>query len=248
MAKPELVYGIHTVEALLHQHPESVLEVFILLTRDDNRLHVIENLAKRHGISLQSTSRDKLDQMSGSPQHQGVAARTRPLPVQGDSELMTLVEGLQVPPLLLVLDNITDPHNLGACLRTAEAVGVHGVVAPKDRAAGLTPVARKTASGAAEVLPFFQVTNLARTLGQLAEAGVWRVGTTLTPEAKSLYEIKLTGPMAIVMGAEGAGMRRLTRENCDELAFIPMVGTVQSLNVSVATGITLYEAYRQRTR
>jgi len=248
MAKPELVYGLHTLEALLKNHPETVLELFVQLSRDDTRLQAVETLAKKHGISLQTTSRDKLDQMAGSPQHQGVVARARPLPVRTDSELMTLVDTLTVPPLLLVLDNLTDPHNLGACMRTAEAVGVHAVIAPKDRSAGLTPVARKTASGAAETLPFFQVTNLARTLGLLADAGVWRVGTTLTEGAKPLYEIKLTGPMAIVMGAEGSGMRRLTRENCDELAFIPMTGAVQSLNVSVATGVVLYEAYRQRSR
>ena len=246
MAKPELVYGLHTVQALLQQHPENVLDLFALQGREDERLNAVLAVAKQHGLSVQTVNRDKLDQMVGNGQHQGIAARTRPIPPRDDRDLMTLLDTLTVPPLLLVLDNITDPHNLGACLRTADAVGVHGVVATRDKSAGLTPVARKTASGAAEVLPFFQVTNLARMLAQLADAGVWRVGTALTPEAKPLYQAKLTGPLAIVMGAEGTGLRRLTRESCDELVYIPMAGSVQSLNVSVASGVALYEAYRQR--
>lgn len=246
MAKPEFVYGLHTVQALLQHHPETVLELFVLQQREDERLQAILVLARQHGLAVQAVARDKLDQLTREGQHQGVVARARPLATRDEQDLLTLVTTLQVPPLLLVLDNLTDPHNLGACLRSAEAVGVHGVVAPRDKSASLTPVARKTASGAAEVLPFFQVTNLARALDQLGEAGVWRVGTALTPEAKSLYQIKLTGPLALVMGAEGTGMRRLTREHCDELAYIPMQGSVQSLNVSVATGITLYEAFRQR--
>lgn len=246
MAKAEAVFGLHTVQTLLTHHPETVLDLFVLNSREDERLAQVLVLAKQHGLAVQAVAREKLDQLAASTQHQGVVARARPLPARDDRDLLQLVEGLQVPPLLLVLDNVTDPHNLGACLRTAEAAGVHGVVVTRDKSASLTPVARKTASGAAETLPFFQVTNLARALTQLADAGVWRVGTALTPTAKPLYDTKLTGPLAIVMGAEGSGMRRLTRESCDELVFIPMLGQVQSLNVSVATGVVLYEAVRQR--
>ena len=237
--------GFHAVTAAIEDGEKKPREILVADARRDSRMTALLSLAARAKVTVRTVSKDQLDLYAPGLRHQGVIAAVPAADFQGE-------DALEVPAtpdrLVLVLDGVQDPHNLGACLRTAEAVGVHGVVAPKDRAAGLTPVARKTASGAAEVLPFFQVTNLARTLGQLADAGVWRVGTTLTPEAKSLYEIKLTGPMAIVMGAEGSGMRRLTRENCDELAFIPMVGTVQSLNVSVATGVALYEAYRQRTR
>lgn len=246
MAKTDHIYGLHTVQALLAHHPEQVLELFILNSRDDERLQVITQLAQQHGLSVQAVNRDKLDQLASQGQHQGVVARARSHTPLNEHDLDDLLARLTVPPFLLVLDNITDPHNLGACLRTAESVGVHGVIAPRDKSAALTPVARKTASGAAEVLPFFQVTNLARTLKHLADAGVWCVGTALTPEAKAIYDLDLKGALAIVMGAEGTGMRRLTREHCDSLAYIPMQGSVQSLNVSVATGVALYEAFRQR--
>ena len=248
MAKTENIYGLHTVQALLTHHPEQVLDVFILNSRDDERLQAVLELAKQHGLAIQAVNRDKLDQLAFNGQHQGVVARARVATALNEDDLKDLLASLTVPPFLLVLDNITDPHNLGACLRTAESVGVHGVIAPRDKSAALTPVVRKTASGAAEVLPFFQVTNLARTLKQLADAGVWCVGTALTPEAKPIYDLNLTGALAIVMGAEGSGMRRLTREHCDSLAYIPMQGSVQSLNVSVATGVALYEAFRQRAK
>ena len=221
MAKTENIYGLHTVQALLTHHPEQVLDVFILNSRDDERLQAVLELAKQHGLAVQAVNRDKLDQLAFNGQHQGVVARARVATALNEDDLKDLLASLTVPPFLLVLDNITDPHNLGACLRTAESVGVHGVIAPRDKSAALTPVVRKTASGAAEVLPFFQVTNLARTLKQLADAGVWCVGTALTPEAKPIYDLNLTGALAIVMGAEGSGMRRLTREHCDSLAYIP---------------------------
>lgn len=246
MAKPENIYGLHTVHALLTHHPEHVLELFVLNSREDERLQAIIQLAKQFGLAVQAVSREKLDQMAANSQHQGVVARARSHTPLNENDLAQLLKSLKEPAFLLVLDNITDPHNLGACLRTAEAVGVHAVIAPRDKSAALTPVARKTASGAAEVLPFIQVTNLARTLKQLADEGVWCVGTALTPEAKSIYDVDLKGSLAIVMGAEGAGMRRLTKEHCDTLTYIPMQGSVQSLNVSVATGIALYEAFRQR--
>ncbi|PTQ90971.1 23S rRNA (guanosine(2251)-2'-O)-methyltransferase RlmB [Agitococcus lubricus] len=247
MAKTENIYGLHTVHALLTHHPEQVLDVFVLNSREDERLQQIIELAKQFGLAVQAVNRDKLDQLAAQGQHQGVVARARSHSPANEHDLAEFLQRLSVPPFLLVLDNITDPHNLGACLRTAESVGVHAVITPKDKSAALNAVARKTASGAAEVLPLFQVTNLARTLKMLADEGVWLVGTALTPEAKSVYDIKLTGALAIVMGAEGTGMRRLTREHCDTLAYIPMQGTVQSLNVSVATGIVLYEAFRQRS-
>ena len=246
MAKTDNVYGLHTVQALLIHHPEQVLDVFVLNSREDERLQTVLQLAKQHGLAVQAVNRDKLDQLAANGQHQGVVARARALVALNEHDLADMLKRLTVPPFLLVLDNITDPHNLGACLRTAESAGVHGVIAPRDKSAALTAVARKTASGAAEVLPFYQVTNLARTLKQLADDGIWCVGTALTPEAKPIYDIDLKGALAIVMGAEGSGMRRLTREHCDALAYIPMQGTVQSLNVSVATGVALYEAFRQR--
>ncbi len=246
MAKPDHIYGLHTVQALLTHHPEQVLDLFVLNSREDERLQAITQLAQQHGLAVQTVSRDKLDQLTNNGQHQGIVARARAHVPLNEHDLDDLLARLKEPAFLLVLDNITDPHNLGACLRTAESVGVHGVIAPRDKSAALTPVARKTASGAAEVLPFFQVTNLARTLKQLADAGVWCVGTALTPEAKPIYDLDLKGSLAIVMGAEGTGMRRLTREHCDSLAYIPMQGSVQSLNVSVATGVALYEAFRQR--
>ena len=183
--------------------------------------------------------------MSDGAQHQGIVAAVRPAPTLDESDLAQLVEKTENV-LLLVLDQVTDPHNLGACMRTAAAMGVHGVIAPRDRAAGLTPIARKVAAGAVEVVPFFQVTNLARTLVALQEQGVQTVGTLLDETAKPIHTIDLTGKLAIIMGAEDTGLRRLTQTHCDYLAYIPMSGQLQSLNVSVATGMALYEACRQR--
>lgn len=246
MAKTELVYGIHTVKAILDKEPERVLELHVLQGREDDRVNSIVNLANPYGIFLQTRDRAQLDKLAEGGNHQGVIARVKEKPVGNDNDLWELMDGLTEPAFLLILDNITDPHNLGACLRTADAVGVHAVIAPRDKAAGLTPTARKVASGAADVLPFFQVTNLARTLNELKNRGVWLTGTYLDETAKSLYEADLKGPLAIVMGAEGTGMRRLTRETCDNLVYIPMFGSVDSLNVAVATGVTLFEAKRQR--
>jgi 23S rRNA (guanosine2251-2'-O)-methyltransferase len=246
MAKTDMVYGLHTVQALFERHPERILELQVLQGRADERLSAIIAMAYQHGISMQHRDRHQLDQLVEGGNHQGVVARVRESVPGGDNELWALLDELSEPPFLLILDNITDPHNLGACLRSADGAGVHAVIAPRDKAAGLTPVARKVASGAAEVLPFFQVTNLARVLKELRERGVWLVGTDLDATAKPIYACDLTGPLAIVMGAEGTGMRRLTRENCDGLAYIPMAGSVDSLNVAVATGVTLFEARRQR--
>lgn len=246
MAKTDLIYGLHTVQAVLDRNPERVLELSVLAGREDERLNAVSAAARQHGIALQTRDRAQLDKLCEGAQHQGVVARVREAAPLSENDLWSLLDGLSEPPFLLILDNITDPHNLGACLRSADAVGVHAVIAPRDKAVGLTPVARKVASGAAEVVPFIQVTNLARVMKELKDRGVWLVGTYLDDTAQSLYTSKLNGPLGIVMGAEGTGMRRLTREHCDGLVYIPMAGSVDSLNVAVATGVTLFEARRQR--
>ncbi|MYM64287.1 23S rRNA (guanosine(2251)-2'-O)-methyltransferase RlmB [Pseudomaricurvus sp. HS19] len=245
MAKLEAVYGLHAVQALLKSAPQRVNEVLVLQGRQDQRLQKVLAAAEKAEIKVRQVSRKELDKLAGEGNHQGVIAMSFPGELHDEKFLYRLLEGLQGPAFLLVLDGVTDPHNLGACLRTAEAAGVHAVIAPKDNSASLTPVARKTACGAAEVLPYIPVTNLARCLRQLQELGVWIIGTA--GEASiSVYQQDLTGPVALVMGAEGPGMRRLTRECCDGLVNIPMAGEVSSLNVSVATGVCLFEAVRQR--
>ncbi|TRY31704.1 23S rRNA (guanosine(2251)-2'-O)-methyltransferase RlmB [Aliiglaciecola sp. M165] len=244
MAQNEWLYGIHALEAVVNREPERLIELFVLKGRDDQRLTNIINQARRFGIAVQFCHRKVLDDKVNGEQHQGVVARAKPGRQYSENDLDEIVKANETP-FLLVLDGVTDPHNLGACLRTAEAAGVHAVVVPKDKSAALTPTVRKVASGAADVIPLVQVTNLARTLRDLQQAGVWIIGTA--GEAKqSLYECKMTGPIALVMGAEGKGMRRLTREHCDDLIKLPMAGTVTSLNVSVATGVCLFEIVRQR--
>lgn len=245
MSKSDVVYGLHSVQALLKSAPQRVLELYCLQGRADQRLQKLLKLAQSEGLTVQPMGRGKLDAMADGENHQGIVAVCRPGPVHDEAFLLRHLETLSRPPFLLVLDGVTDPHNLGACLRTAEAAGVDAVIAPKDKSAGLSPVARKVACGAAEVVPFVPVTNLARTLKKLQEQGVWLVGAAGEAEA-TLYQSDLKGPLAIVMGAEGEGLRRLTRETCDFLVNIPMAGTVSSLNVSVATGVCLFEAVRQR--
>lgn len=244
MREKELIYGLHAVTSLLESGGR-VYALWMLDSRHDDRLNRVAELAQKAGVRVQRVSRDELDRMTQDARHQGVVAEAEGAELRDEGGLYILLDQLKEPPFLLVLDGVQDPHNLGACLRSANAAGVHAVMAPKDRSAGLTAVARKVASGAAEVTPFFQVTNLARTLRDLKERNIWFVG--LAGEAdQSLYELDLRGPIAIVMGAEGEGMRRLTKEHCDFLAKIPMAGQVESLNVSVATGVTLFEALRQR--
>jgi 23S rRNA (guanosine2251-2'-O)-methyltransferase len=245
MAKPEYHYGLHAVEALLSSQPEQVLGLFIVQGREDERIAKLVRQAEPLGISVQKATRPTLAKMADSAQHQGIVAAVRPATIYDEADLQTLIETTP-DVLLLVLDNVTDPHNLGACIRTAAAMGVHAVIAPRDRAAGLTPTARKVAAGGAEAVKFVQVTNLARTLGVMKDQGVFIVGTLLDDTAKRLHDCNLKGAMAIVMGAEDTGLRRLTRESCDQLAYIPMSGTLQSLNVSVAAGMAIYEATRQR--
>lgn len=251
MAKPDWVFGIHTVTAILEKHPERVLEVYLQDGRDDARMQQLQSLISLHGIPCRTVARQKLDDLLSNQQqaaanHQGVIAKCRLAQPLAEQQLYQQVETATQAVLLLILDSVTDPHNLGACIRTADAVGVTGVVSTKDKAVGLTPVVRRVAVGAAEFVPFYQVTNLARALDQLKDLGVWSVGTALDEAAQSLYQADLTGNLALVMGAEGKGLRRLTQEKCDSLIYIPMAGQVESLNVSVATGVCLYEAYRQR--
>ena len=247
MAKPEYYYGVHSVESLLELEPERVLTLFTLKGREDQRLQHILQMAEPFGISVQKASRDSLEKLAGLPFHQGVVAAVRPHPVLNEKDLEQLLQGEQQP-LLLALDHITDPHNLGACIRTAAAMGVAAVIVPRDRAASLTPTARKVAAGGAEKVKFIQVTNLARTLGQIKqEFNVRVVGTMLDEKALPIQQFDFTGtPVCVVMGAEDTGLRPITQSQCDQTVYIPMSGNLQSLNVSVATGMALYEACRQR--
>ncbi|MCP4865033.1 MAG: 23S rRNA (guanosine(2251)-2'-O)-methyltransferase RlmB [Alteromonas sp.] len=244
MAQQEWLYGLHAMQAVIENEPERLIEIWVLKGRDDERLINIVNQARRFGVSVQFCNRKVLDDKVKGEQHQGIVARAKPAKTLDESDLDRLLESTPVP-LLLVLDGVTDPHNIGACLRTADAAGAHALIVPKDKSGGLTGTARKVACGAAEVVPFIQVTNLSRTLKQLQDKGVWVIGTAGEAE-QLIYDCKLSGPMALVMGAEGKGMRRLTRETCDELVKLPMAGSVSSLNVSVATGVCLYEIVRQR--
>jgi 23S rRNA (guanosine2251-2'-O)-methyltransferase len=244
MAQQEWLYGIHALEAVMEREPERLIELYILKGRDDKPINDMVSQARRFGISVQFCQRKALDEKVNGEQHQGVVARARPGKQYDESDLDKIVAASDKP-FLLILDGVTDPHNLGACLRTADAAGIDAIVVPKDNSVALTPVVRKVASGAADLVPLVQVTNLARTIRELQNAGVWIVGTAGEAE-QILYDCKMTGPIALVMGAEGKGMRRLTREHCDELIKLPMAGTVSSLNVSVATGICLYEIVRQR--
>ena len=244
MAQQEWLYGLHAMQSVLENEPERVLEVLVLKGRDDDRLKNIINQARRFGISVQFCQRKVLDDKVQGEQHQGVVARAKPARALDEADLDAILSR-HAEPFLLVLDGVTDPHNIGACLRTADAAGVHALIVPKDKSGGLTATARKVACGAAESVPLIQVTNLARTLKHLQEKGVWIAGTA--GEAEQLIsDVDLKGPTALVMGAEGKGMRRLTREHCDQLVKLPMAGAVSSLNVSVATGVCLYEIVRQR--
>jgi 23S rRNA (guanosine2251-2'-O)-methyltransferase len=250
----QYIYGIHAVDSLLRQNPKSVQRLWVQQGRDDKRITSLLQLAQNQGVPVAREPRQGLDEMV-SARHQGVVAETlNAPPVHGEptqpnlwreADLLKAVQDKDGPVLILVLDGVTDPHNLGACLRSADAAGVDAVVVPKDKSADLSPTVRKVACGAAEVVPFVRVTNLSRTLKALQERGVWLYGTASEAE-KSIYDSDLRASMALVMGAEGSGMRRLTREQCDYLVRLPMAGSVGSLNVSVATGICLFEAVRQR--
>lgn len=246
MTDATLVFGLHAVEAVLEKHPERVVGLLLQRGRHDGRLESIERRAKELNLAVERREARELDQLSGRARHQGAVARLVPVGVQGEGALDDVLDRAGRKPLLLVLDSVQDPHNLGACLRTADAAGVHAVVVPRDRAAGLTPTVRKVASGAAETTPLIQVVNLARTLRHIKDRGVWLVGAVGEAD-QNVYSADLQGPLAIVLGSEGEGLRRLTREQCDLLVRIPMAGAVESLNVSVATGVMLFEAVRQRS-
>ncbi|MCP4127076.1 MAG: 23S rRNA (guanosine(2251)-2'-O)-methyltransferase RlmB [Gammaproteobacteria bacterium] len=247
MSDPQTVAGMHSVRTALKHGVEGVAEVWVEARRRDKKIREIVALAKAAGVILHQVDRAELDAMVPGVNHQGAVARVAVPAARGEQDLEQLLGDSDTQPLLLILDGVQDPHNLGACLRSADAAGVLAVIAPKDRSVGLTPTACKVASGAAETVPFIQVTNLARTIRWLQdEHRVWVVGTAGEAET-SLYQADLKGPLALVMGAEEKGMRRLTREACDLLVKLPMAGSVESLNVSVATGVCLFEANRQRS-
>ena len=240
------VGGIHAVRSALKHGPAKVIALWLVNSRKDRRVNELEDQARQAGIAVNRVSKQKLDELVTGVNHQGAVVELKaPAPV-AEKALFELLENIDHASLLLVLDGVTDPHNLGACLRSADAAGVDAVIAPKDNSAGLTPVACKVASGAADTVPYVQVTNLVRTLVKLKQDyNVWLFGTA-GESGHSIYQADLTGHLAIVMGAEGKGMRRLTRETCDELISLPMAGSVESLNVSVAAGVCMFEAVRQR--
>ena len=240
----EYVFGWHAVDAVLKREPERLQQVWIQTGRQDKRVKSVTDALDGLGVRWKVVHRRELDErVSGV--HQGVVAAVAESREWTEDDLLAQLSNSDKPPFLLVLDGVTDPHNLGACMRTADAVGVQAVIVPKDKSASLTPVARKVACGAAETVLFVRVTNLARFLRELKGLGVWLIGTAGEADA-GLFQADFKGPVALVMGAEGKGMRRLTREHCDQLINIPMQGHVDSLNVSVATGVCLYEALRQR--
>jgi 23S rRNA (guanosine2251-2'-O)-methyltransferase len=243
MGETHLIYGFHAVTSRLRQRASGILEVYLDPSRGDRRARVLAQAAQERGVRVIRVEGARLDGMTGHARHQGVVARVEAAAPAQDLE--SVLAGLVEPPLLLILDGVTDPHNLGACLRVADAMGAHAVIAPKDRAAGVTPVVEKVASGAAQTVPFLAVTNLARTMRELKEREIWLIGAD-QGAPQDLFAVRLEGPLAWVLGAEGEGMRRLTRESCDELARIPMLGAVESLNVSVSAGICLAETRRQR--
>jgi 23S rRNA (guanosine2251-2'-O)-methyltransferase len=247
MSKSDTVFGIHAVKALLSTQAKHIVKLYLQRQRDDQRLTEIADHAVDLSIPVQRVAKNELDQLVDGQNHQGVVAECRHLGNIDESYLSTLLQDTRKPILLLILDGVQDPHNLGACLRSANAFGVQAVIAPKDRAVGMTPVVRKVACGADMATPFIMVTNLARTMRNLQEQGVWLVGTTATAK-QSIREIDMKGHIGIVMGSEGEGMRQLTQKHCDFEAHIPMQGTVESLNVSVACAICLYEVQRQRAR
>lgn len=245
MAHKEHIYGIHATQALLSYHPENVITLYLHHERHDGRIEVLKRLAKENHIPINYVDKNTLDKLVNKNVHQGAVAFCHRLkPRFNEKNLKQLIQSLNQPPFILILDSISDPHNLGACMRSAEASGVHFIIAPKDHSATLTPSVNKAASGAANVIPFIAVTNLVRTMQDLKELGIWIYGADANAHA-TIYETDLIGPVAFVLGAEGAGLRRLTRDHCDALMRIPMMGQISSLNISVAAGICLFERVRQ---
>ena len=241
--KSKLLFGFHAMTARLRHDASSVEEIYFDAERTDRRMQELLRAAEAAKVRVIPVQGGRLDGMAGTRRHQGVVAKAGEMSLARN--LDELLDAISGPPLLLILDGVTDPHNLGACLRVADGAGAHAVIAPKDRAVGLNATAAKVASGAADTVPYITVTNLARTMRELKERDIWLTGTTDDAD-KTLYDADFAVPTALVMGSEGEGMRRLTRENCDVLVRIPMEGAVESLNVSVASGVCLYEARRQR--
>jgi len=243
----QYIFGLHSVAALLTNHPERIIRLCVQRERRDKKIENLISSAKQNHVSIEYVSQQELDSLTSAANHQGIVAFCSASKTYHEGDIKHLLENITHAPLILVLDGIQDPHNLGACFRSADAAGVDLIIAPKDKSAGITPVVSKVASGAAEIVPFVQVTNLVRTMEELKELGIWIYGAA-GDAMQSLYQTDLSGPAAIVLGAEGSGLRRLTREHCDVLVKIPMQGSVSSLNVSVATGVFLFEVLRQRTK
>lgn len=242
--KLEAVYGLHAVTTLLQRNADQVVELWIQKGRVDKRMQKVLDLAEELGLDAREADKGLMNQkVDGN--HQGIVAFRKPVQGMSEKQLPDVLDKIEGTPFILILDGVTDPHNLGACIRTADAAGVHLVIAPKDKSAPMNATAAKVACGAAETVPYIQVTNLARTMKELQERGIW-IGGTAGEAEQTVYQQNMTGPLALVMGAEGSGMRRLTREHCDFLINIPMAGEVSSVNVSVATGVCLFEAVRQR--
>ena len=245
MSSPRILFGFHAITVRMKTAPKSVIELHVEANRRDARMRSFVDRAREANIKIVETDGERLDKLAGTSRHQGVVARVEVVAMP--HSLDEVVESIEGPPLLLVLDGVTDPHNLGACLRVADGAGAHAIVAPKDHAVGVNATVAKVASGAAETVPYIMVTNLARTLNELKDFDIRVIGTSDDAE-QDLYDLDLTGPIAFVLGSEGDGMRQLTRKTCDQLVRIPMAGAVESLNVSVAAGVCLFEALRQRTK
>jgi len=242
---PRILFGFHALTVRLKTAPKSVLELHVETARRDARMRTFVERAREAGVKIIDSDGDRLDKLAGNTRHQGVVARVEP--VKMPHSLDEVIESVDGPPLLLLLDGVTDPHNLGACLRVADGAGAHAIVAPTDHAVGVNATVAKVASGAAETVPYIMVTNLARAMNEIKEHELVVIGTSDDAE-ETLYDLDLTGPVAFVLGSEGDGMRQLTRKTCDKLVRIPMAGAVESLNVSVAAAVCLYEAWRQRSR
>ncbi len=245
MSSPRILFGFHAITVRMKTAPKSVIELHVEANRRDARMRSFVDRAREANIKIVETDGERLDKLAGTSRHQGVVARVEVVAMP--HSLDEVVESIEGPPLLLILDGVTDPHNLGACLRVADGAGAHAIVAPKDHAVGVNATVAKVASGAAETVPYIMVTNLARTLNELKDFDIRVIGTSDDAE-QDLYDLDLTGPIAFVLGSEGDGMRQLTRKTCDQLVRIPMAGAVESLNVSVAAGVCLFEALRQRTK
>jgi 23S rRNA (guanosine2251-2'-O)-methyltransferase len=243
----QYVFGIHAVTALIEKHPERIIRLLAAEERGDKKMAALLKLARRQGVDIGEASHAELDNLTGGGNHQGIAAFCAKARTYTESDLASMLEDLKEPAFFLILDGVQDPHNLGACFRSADAAGVHAIIAPRDNAVSITPVVSKVACGAAETVPFIQVTNLARTMDVLKDLGIWIYGAA-GEATDTIHKTDFKGSVAVVLGAEGEGLRRLTRDKCDGLIKIPMRGTVESLNVSVATGVILFEVVRQRTR